>query len=78
MDKMLIWGRHLRGQVASITWDNVAQRAVVIYRDENGTMREVYAEGASKWEARQAVLDDLMHRATVIREAKQAARNALE
>jgi hypothetical protein len=68
---VILFGRNVRGTVVSTTWNSAEQRAYVVYRDEAGQNRTVYAPGASPWEARQAVIDDLMERARVIRESRK-------
>ncbi len=52
-----------RAKIVGASWDKAAQRAFIVYTDETGAERTTRALGMSKYELRQAVLDELMHAA---------------
>jgi hypothetical protein len=56
----IIFGKH-RATIVGASWDSTSQRAHIVYKDENGTERTTRALGMSKYELRQAVLDEMSH-----------------
>jgi hypothetical protein len=56
----IVFGKR-RAKIVGASWDKTAQRAFIVYTDENGGEHTTRAMGMSRQELRQAVLDELTH-----------------
>lgn len=60
LDDPIIFGNR-RAVIVGASWDKKYQRAHIVYKDETGAELTTRALGMSKYELRQAVLDELAH-----------------
>lgn len=58
-DPIIFGKRH--ATIVGASWEKTSQRAHIVYKDETGAELTTRALGMSKYELRQAVLDELMH-----------------